>query len=213
MCIDRPPWRPSGRAHRPLRPSRGLCRLFGQRGATLIELIVFIIIISVAVAGILAVLDISVRHSADPLIRKQMLAIAESLIDEVQLQPFTFCDPAAAQAKTASSTGDCAGNLPSSGPPGGSTDRSRYNHVMNYNGITLGTADDADSVIPDMTGLQGNASPPGYWATIAVASDGNLGAIADTEARLIRVEVRSVHTDEIIVLEGYRTRWAPNLDL
>lgn len=160
-----------------------------QRGASLLELIVFIVIVGTALAGVLTVLNVSVLHSADPMVRKQMLAIAESLLDEVQLQPFTFCDPAAVEAKAASSTADCGGHLPSVGPPGGVTDRSLYNNVANYSGLTLGTAGDAASVISDMSNVQNNASPAGYWATISVATDGNLGGIAATEVLRITVEV------------------------
>ena len=188
-----------------------------QRGATLIELIVFIVIISVAVAGIMAVLNISVRHSADPLIRKQMLAIAESLMEEVQLQPFTFCDPTKDIAKTAVNEAACGTDKPSEGPPGGITDRSLYNNVINYKDIVLGSPDDAGSQIPDMTNLADNASPKGYWATIQVAKDGTLGPaaskLAQDEVLRITVTVASAFSDETIVLEGYRTRWAPNLDL
>ena len=181
-----------------------------QRGASLIELIVFIIIISTALAGVLSVLNLSVRHSADPMVQKQMLAIAESLMDEVQLRPFTFCDPASNEAKTASGIAACNGNTPSVGPPGGGTNRSLYNHVSNYSGVALGTAGDPDSVIPDVTNMSNTASPKGYWATIAIANDGNLGAISSTEVLRITVEVHSVHTGEVITLEGWRSRWAPN---
>lgn len=62
-----------------------------QRGISLIELIMFIVIVSAAVAGILVVMNQVVGHSADPLIRKQALAIAESMLEEVQLQSL---DPA-----------------------------------------------------------------------------------------------------------------------
>ena len=202
--------------------------LIAQRGATLIELIVFIIIISVAVAGIMAVLNISVRHSADPLIRKQMLAIAESLMDEVQLQPFTFCDPAKDIAKTAANAAACGGvaNEPNNGPPGGNANRSQYNNVMNYNGISLNydratnkVADPA-TAIADMSelGVVGQAaSPPGYGATIDIATDADLGPagskLDQDEVLRITVTVASAFSDETIVLEGYRTRWAPNLDL
>ena len=61
-----------------------------QAGLTLIELIVFIIIVSVALAGVLTVLNVTTKSSADPMIRKNMLAIAESLMEEVQLQSFTW---------------------------------------------------------------------------------------------------------------------------
>jgi MSHA pilin protein MshD len=61
-------------------------------GASLVELVVFIVIVSAAVAGIIGVISITTQSSTDPLIRKQTLAIAEAFLEEVQLQPFTVCD-------------------------------------------------------------------------------------------------------------------------
>ncbi|MBI4808360.1 MAG: pilus assembly protein MshD [Nitrosomonadales bacterium] len=57
-----------------------------QRGISLIELIIFIVIVSVAVVGILLVMNQVTAHSADPLIRKQALAVAESMLEEIRLQ-------------------------------------------------------------------------------------------------------------------------------
>ena len=57
--------------------------VFGQRGLTLIELIVFIVIILVGVAGILSVMNITTRASADPMVRKQSMAFAEAVLEEV----------------------------------------------------------------------------------------------------------------------------------
>ena len=50
-----------------------------QRGVTLVELIVAVVIISVALAGVLAAFNASVRGSADPMVSKQMTSIAEAL--------------------------------------------------------------------------------------------------------------------------------------
>jgi MSHA pilin protein MshD len=41
-----------------------------QRGATLIELIITIVIISVALTGVLSVMNLSTRYSADPVIQQ-----------------------------------------------------------------------------------------------------------------------------------------------
>ncbi len=70
-----------------------MCTRHRQLGISLIELIMFIVIVSVALAGILLVLNVTTKSSADPLVHKQALAIAESLLEEVELMPFTYCDP------------------------------------------------------------------------------------------------------------------------
>jgi len=54
-----------------------------QKGFTLIELIIFIVVVGAGLAGILAVSSTSIKSSADPLVRKQALAIAESLLEEI----------------------------------------------------------------------------------------------------------------------------------
>jgi len=74
-----------------------------QRGLTLIELVMFIVIVGAAVAGIIGMIAMATRSSADPLIRKQALAIAEAMLEEVRLQPFTYCDPDDPTAATATS--------------------------------------------------------------------------------------------------------------
>ncbi|NQY26045.1 MAG: prepilin-type N-terminal cleavage/methylation domain-containing protein [Piscirickettsiaceae bacterium] len=58
-----------------------------QQGTTLIELIIAMIIISVALSGILSVVNITTRHSADPVVQLQAVAIAESYLEEILLLP------------------------------------------------------------------------------------------------------------------------------
>src|SRR4030067_3352919 len=79
----------------------------------------FIVIVSVALAGILRVMNVTTRGSADPLIHKQALAIAESLLEEVELMPFTYCDPDDVNAASAVTSADCTGGT------GGANDESK----------------------------------------------------------------------------------------
>src|SRR5882762_4511878 len=74
-----------------------------ERGVSLVELIVFIVIVSIGVAGVVGAMSMATRASTDPMIQKQALAIAEALLEEVQLQPFTYCDPDDTKAATAQS--------------------------------------------------------------------------------------------------------------
>lgn len=62
-----------------------------QRGVTLIELLVFIVVLSLGLAGLLTVFNQVVRNSADPLLTKQALAVADAMLEEILLKD--FCDP------------------------------------------------------------------------------------------------------------------------
>ena len=58
-------------------------------GFTLIEMVIAIVVIGVGLAGVLTVYNITVKSSADPLIHKQMLAVAEEMMEEILLKPYT----------------------------------------------------------------------------------------------------------------------------
>ena len=62
-----------------------------SRGFTLIELIIFIVVVSVGLVGILKVMDVTVKSSSDPLVRKQAVAFADSVLEEILLK--AYADP------------------------------------------------------------------------------------------------------------------------
>lgn len=84
-----------------------------QRGFTLIEMVIFIVIVGAGLAGILMVMNTVVRSSADPIVRKQALALADSIVEEILLKAYAH------DANTASGT-----------------DRTTYDNVGDYNGLT-----------------------------------------------------------------------------
>ncbi len=63
-----------------------------QRGVTLVELLVSIVIVSIAASGVLGVLSMTTAASADPMIRHQAAAIAEAYLEEILLKPMTDPD-------------------------------------------------------------------------------------------------------------------------
>jgi len=62
----------------------------------LIEMVLAIVIISVGLAGVLLAFNVSVKSSADPLVRKQMQAVAEEMMEEVLLKPYAVAPGAVA---------------------------------------------------------------------------------------------------------------------
>lgn len=210
-------------------PSSSLCfreRLPSQaRGMTLIELLVFIVVVSVGLLGILSVINYVTRSNTDPLVQKQCLAIAEALLEEVEMQPFTYCDPADAQAATATSatkggTG-CSSMVQGLGPANGEqrgSSTNPFNNVPDYATANGGVYTLA-SPIPDLTGT--GASPAGYSATIQLIPEalGPAGAQITSAApasatdasamNVLRIRVTVTNGAASVTLEGYRARYAP----
>ncbi len=58
------------------------------RGFTLAELLLLIIVLAIALGGILIVFNTAVVGSPEPMVRKQAMAAAESMLEEILLQPF-----------------------------------------------------------------------------------------------------------------------------
>ena len=168
----------------------------------------FIVVVSAALAGVLQVFIQSAGGSADPQIRSQALAVAESLMQEVKLMAFTYCDPDDANVDTATSSADCATLPELIGPESGETRYSapQFDNVNDYDGFAMngGLLDITHTAIPGLSG---------YSANIAVAP-ATLGSIsaASGEALLITVTVNGPG-DTQVVLNGYRSRYAPNAAL
>ena len=75
-----------------------------QSGFTLIELVVFIVIVAVGVTGILLVMNTVVASSADPLVRKQALVLADSILEEILQKE--YADPDSTSGETTRATFD-----------------------------------------------------------------------------------------------------------
>lgn len=156
-----------------------------QRGISLIELIVFIVIISVALTGILLVMNQVTMHSADPLIHKQALAAAESLLEEIELQDFNMASGVAATSGTVNASNRAAG----------------YHIVSDYNGYTTGGA----GILP-VSGATAILGLEGYNATATVVAAA-LGDIPNAgSAVLITVTVTDPQGNAIDV-SGYRAAY------
>jgi MSHA pilin protein MshD len=177
----------------------------GQRGLTLVELIVFIVIVSVGLAGVLTVLDVTAAKSADPVVRKQAMVIAESLLEEIALMPFTYCDPDDAAAATATSTAGCTTqeNMAAPGPEAGESRYSTttpFDNVNDYQGFAMtGIRDLTGATI---TGLEA------YAASVTVTR-GGLGFADPDSVALVSVTVTGPGR-ESVTLSRHRVRYAPN---
>jgi len=131
-----------------------------QHGATLIELIVSIVIISVSATALMMLVSQVARNSADPMVRAQAVAIAQAYMDEILVQALD--DPDGVETGAAES---------------GET-RPTFDDVADYHGLAdhNGARDQTGALI---------AGLGGYNIDVRVTAD-TLGGLP---ARRIRVQV------------------------
>ena len=107
------------------------------RGFSLPEALLAIVVIGVGLTGVLAAFGSVTRNSADPVVHKQMIAVAQELMEEIQLKPF------AAAAHTAPA--GCA--------------RDTFNDVRDYDGYSSTGMCTVDGVaIPALADLRVSAT-------------------------------------------------------
>ncbi len=147
------------------------------RGFSLLELIFFIVIVSVGLAGILSVSTQVIKSSADPLERKQALSIAQSLLEEILLKDYV-------KPADSSVLGFAAGGA-----------RAQYDCVMDYNGYTT------TSGIVDLTG-NAVAGLDHYNVSPAVAVTAT--TLAASAVPLYKIVVSVTGAQGVVSLTGYR---------
>jgi MSHA pilin protein MshD len=142
------------------------------------------------------------------MLRRQSLAVAQALLEEVQLMPFTFCDGDDPQVETATSEAGCAGGADAPGPePGeGRFAVPQFDHVNDYHGYAMNAG------IIDIT----NTPVPGlgaYRASVSVTTAA-LNTITAASGDAVRITVTVTDpTGTSLSLDGYRSRHAPNSSL
>ena len=165
-----------------------------RRGFTLIEMVVAIVVLGVGLAGVLAAYTVSVRGSSDALVNKQMLAIAEGMMEEVQLKPFAV-NPAG---------GGAVGGVVNCGTAGASRDG--FDDVRDYNGYqTSDPCNVAGAAIPGLA-----ANPP-YAVAVVVGPLGaaDLAAFGGIPAAdILQIVVTVNRAQQFVVLTGYRINYA-----
>ena len=148
-----------------------------QRGISLIELIMFMVIVSGALAGLLSVMDVNTKRSADPLIQKQALTIAESLLEEIELQNFS------PRGFTGATT---------------QANRTSFDDIFDYNGFATIGIFPADGSATGVTGLAD------YSVSVSVATIA--WVTGATDAAQITVTVTEPNGQTIDAV-GYRVNY------
>ena len=116
-----------------------------MRGVTLVELVVAIVVIGVALAGVMVVIVRTTSSSADPLIARQAVAIAEAYLEEVLTKQFN---------------------------PGPGATRPTFDDVADYNNLTeTPPHDQNDNIINALAGYSVNVQVIPEALTVINASN------------------------------------------
>jgi MSHA pilin protein MshD len=179
--------------------------LQAERGLSLIELLVFIVIVGIAATAILGVFGSLTRSSAGLLPDKQAQAIAASMLREIMAQPYTYCDPNSPNASTAAAAtvaacgGPAENNFALEAGENFAT-RTTLDNVNDYNGYnSAGVSFPDGTVVPSLAG---------YSVSVRVASAGAISGVPAAATLRVTVTV-TPPTGAPAILDGVRIRYAP----
>ena len=170
-----------------------------QSGTSLIEVVIAIVVLSVGLTGLFAALNANIGQSADPAVRVQANAVAQSYLEEIMLKP--FCDPDLSD--------DCPATCTVADPPlcsyascsAAEGSRAQFDDVCDYNGL-------ADNAAHDQFG----APVPGlgaYNVGVTIQDDAvSFGGLGKNE--VVRIDVTVNHATfqgMNVMLSGYKTNY------
>jgi MSHA pilin protein MshD len=148
-----------------------------SRGVNLVELIISIVIISIACTGVLLVFAQTVRYSADPMVQTQALAVAEAYLDEILSRPLVDPD----------------------GTNAGET-RATYDNVGDYDNLSDSPPQDQAGAVADFAPADGQPDLAGYQVDVDVTAGVAVNGVAMSQ---VDVRVR-FGTLVDFTLTGYR---------
>jgi len=193
----------------------------GMRGFSLIETVIFIVVVGIALVGIVSLFVQNTQSSAHPLVRERTVAIAHACMDEVMGKRFdentpvgggcvetgsnsctshcaALTDSTCVQSKCRlQGPGNCVARAAVSGIATEEGSRSAYDDVDDYAGLSEYPA-----------GVEGAATGYGGFNVLVTVSQPTAAwhGIDAQDLRHIGVDVTSP-TNETIALEGYRVNF------
>jgi len=156
-----------------------------QKGVTLIELVICIVILSISMVAVMKSFSVSIGHSADPMWRNKTLKLAQLYLDEILAQKYDDATPIGGSPPV--STPVCTGLGSESGEV-----RETYDDVDDYHGLTFN-----GPTTPPL-GISGDLddSYDNYSVSITVECDGSeVSASGNIHAKKIMVVVTSPGQD------------------
>lgn len=154
---------------------RSACSSARTGGFSLPELLLLIVVFAIGLAGVLLVFNTAVVGSPEPIVRKQAMAAAESMLEEILLMPFS--NPAGGWSGAASQA-----------------NRANFDDVQDYNGFTTTGIHAIDGSAP-IAGLSN------YTLSVAVSGTA-LGSVPAVDS--LRVTVTVTGPRIAYALDGYK---------
>lgn len=144
-----------------------------QRGATLVELVMTIVIISIAIAGVVGAFSLIAGRSADPLNQTRAVALSQLYFDEILSRKYDHNTP--------------DGGVPrqegcSIGREGGESDRRDFNDLDDYDGLD-------ESPPLDVHGDQLDPAYQGFRVEVAIDCAGGEVGLPDDDAKRIGLTI------------------------
>jgi len=156
-----------------------------QQGVTLIELVISIVVLSIAMVAMMNSFSLSMSHSADPLWRNKTLKLAQLYLDEILAKNYDELTPVGGMPYEANPSCASLGE-------NGTEIRATYDDVDDYNGSTGGVTHNPP------TSIDGSLDPSyaQFSVRIVISCDGarvgaldDAGASANNHAKKITVTV------------------------
>jgi len=181
-----------------------------SRGFTLIDVLVLITLLGIVAGSMTVIFMRMASQSAEVMRTRQAITVAQALLNEIRLMPFTNCDLRAA---------GCSATPEAMGPEAGevryhtatTTLDTRFDNPNDYNGLVQpgpGCAGICD--------IKGNVLNPagsalrGCTSVTAVAPQAMASGLPNTEAVLISVTVDCPGSAPL-TLQAIRTKHAPTI--
>lgn len=149
------------------------------QGFTLVELIVGIVIISIALIGTLLAISFASKYGADPMTNRQASAIAQAYMDEILTKSFPS-------------------SFPCGSPPAGG--RSVYTSVCDYQGLSdTGAKDQFGNAITGLSSYNVAVNIDGSTAVLGSLTPGT---------QVVRVDVTVTRKlMPTLIISAYRTKY------
>src|SRR3990167_6572247 len=159
-----------------------------QRGVTLIELVVCIVLLGIAASAMLTAFGNMMASSSDPLWHNKSIKLGQLFLDEILGKAYDDATPLG--GVPVATTIDCLALGPEE------ADRASFDDVDDYHGIENAPKDQFDNFL---------ANYANYSVKVSVTCDGDsVGASDNSHAKLIAVSVLAPNQSQPMVFSAYK---------